>query len=192
LPSSIPETFSVRLNAIAPDAGRGEKGKRVLFVREKKYQEDAMFFSSQNPLPDTTDDPTSIGKFFPSELRWQIIEQSSDCIKVLDLDGLLLYMNRGGQKTMEIDDFSICRLTGWLTFWEGEGFQTAQEALTRAHEGQETTFEAPTPTAKGTPKWWEVTVSPILDTEGQVTHILAISRDITARKQVEEERTGSG
>lgn len=142
-----------------------------------------MFRSSQYPRRQDPDDQSPIGAPFPSGLRWQIIEQSSDCIKVLDLDGRLLYMNRGGQKTMEIDDFSTCYLADWLSFWSGDGLQAAQEALARARQGQEETFEAENLTAKGTLKWWEVTVSPVLDAEGQVSHILAVSRDSTERKR---------
>ncbi|NJR63323.1 MAG: PAS domain-containing protein [Cyanobacteria bacterium CRU_2_1] len=39
---------------------------------------------------------------------------------------------------------------------------------------------------KGTPKWWDVVVTPILDEAGQVSQLLAVSRDITDRKQAEE------
>ena len=35
------------------------------------------------------------------------------------------------------------------------------------------------PTARGTPRWWAVTVSPILGQDGQVGQILAVSRDVT-------------
>ena len=38
------------------------------------------------------------------ELKRRIIESSSDCIKVLDLDGNLLFMSSGGQQLLEIDD----------------------------------------------------------------------------------------
>ena len=41
-------------------------------------------------------------------------------------------------------------------------------------------------TAKGTPKWWEVVVTPIYGSEGSISEILSVSRDITARKQAEQ------
>ena len=38
------------------------------------------------------------------ELKRRIIESSTDCIKVLDLDGNLLFMSSGGQQLLEIDN----------------------------------------------------------------------------------------
>jgi hypothetical protein len=41
-----------------------------------------------------------------TEFSRQILENSTDCIKVLDLDGRLEFMSAGGMRMMEIDDFS--------------------------------------------------------------------------------------
>ncbi|GER91178.1 hypothetical protein KDW_53400 [Dictyobacter vulcani] len=117
------------------------------------------------------------------ELRRQIIEQSSDCIKLLDLNGHLLYMNRGGQQVMEIDDFSTCYSADWLSFWSGANLKLASNALATARNGGTATFEGEALTAKGTPKWWEVTVTPVLDAQDRLSHLLSISRDITERKR---------
>ena len=40
-------------------------------------------------------------------------------------------------------------------------------------------FDAFCPTAKGTPKWWDVLVTPIIGSDGKVSNLLAVSRDIT-------------
>ena len=59
--------------------------------------------------------------------------------------------------------------------------------MTRAVGGEVSSFQAYCPTAKGTPKWWEVTVSPVRDADGgRVVRLLSVSRDITERKQVED------
>jgi PAS domain S-box-containing protein len=44
-------------------------------------------------------------------------------------------------------------------------------------------FDGSALTAKGTPKWWEVIVTPILATDGKVSQILSVSRDMTDRKR---------
>ncbi len=122
------------------------------------------------------------------EFKNRILDSSSDCIKVLSLDGRLLYMNTGGLCLMEIDDLNSYLNTEWLYFWEGSYRQEAEQALAATKAGQVSIFYGYCPTTKGTPKWWEVIVSPILDAFGQVERILLISRDITDRKQVEIER----
>lgn len=119
------------------------------------------------------------------EFKNRILESSSDCIKVLNLEGRLLYMNTGGLCLMEIDDFNSHLNTEWLCFWEGSYRQQAEEALAAAKTGEIRIFRGYCPTVKGTPKWWEVIVSPILDASGQMERLLLISRDITERKKTE-------
>ncbi|MEH2306835.1 PAS domain-containing protein [Nostoc sp.] len=119
------------------------------------------------------------------EFKNRILESSSDCIKVLSLDGRLLYMNTGGLCLMEIDDLNSHLNTEWLCFWEGSYRQQAEQALAAAKTGEVNIFRGYCPTVKGTPKWWEVVVSPILDASGQLERILLISRDITERKKTE-------
>ncbi|MEH2289345.1 response regulator [Nostoc sp.] len=119
------------------------------------------------------------------EFKNCILDSSSDCIKVLSLEGRLLYMNTSGLSLMEIDDLNSCLNTEWLCFWEGSDRQQAQQALATAKVGEVSIFRGYCPTAKGTPKWWEVVVSPILDASGELERILLISRDITDRKKIE-------
>ncbi|WP_161883469.1 GAF domain-containing protein [Deinococcus alpinitundrae] len=116
-----------------------------------------------------------------------IIDASADCIKVLDLDAHLLSMNAGGMATMEVDDFGRCQHVVWPSFWEGESRLQVEAAVEAARLGQTSTFEGPALTFAGTPKWWEVRVSPIWGEDGTVTQLLAISRDVTARKTAEQQ-----
>ncbi|MBG1262392.1 PAS domain-containing protein [Nostoc commune] len=119
------------------------------------------------------------------EFKNRILDSSSDCIKVLSLNGRLLYMNTGGLCLMEIDDLDSYLNTEWLCFWEGSYRQQAEQALAAAKIGEVSIFRGYCPTAKGTPKWWEIVVSPILDASGQMERVLLISRDITERQKTE-------
>lgn len=122
-----------------------------------------------------------------AEFIRRILESSKDCIKVLDLDGRLLYMNDGGQDLMEIDNFNQeVRHAPWLSFWQGCDRTTAQKAFTTACAGGIGRFDGYCSTAKGTPKWWEVVVTPMFNEDNEVTEILSVSRDITARKVAEQ------
>jgi PAS domain S-box-containing protein len=120
------------------------------------------------------------------ELNRRIIESSNDCIKVLDLEGRLLYMNLNGQKVLEICDINAYINAPWLNFWEGEAREAAAGAMARAKVGEKGSFRGYSPTALGTPKWWDVVVTPITDPRGQVVQLLAVSRDITEHKAAEE------
>lgn len=115
----------------------------------------------------------------------RVLESNQDCIKVMDLAGHILYMNDGGQVLMEIDDFATIANTQWLTFWQCSEFKAAESAFATAAAGGIGRFEGYCPTAKSTPKWWEVVVTAIRDADDRVEQILSVSSDITARKQAE-------
>ncbi|HEY9825549.1 MAG TPA: PAS domain S-box protein [Stenomitos sp.] len=116
----------------------------------------------------------------------RILESSSDCIKLLNLDGQILYMNPGGLCLMEIDDARFYLNVTWASLWQEETRATVEAAVRTAQTGELARFHSFRPTAKGTPKWWDVVVTPIFNPEGQVVQLLATSRDITDRIRSEE------
>lgn len=121
------------------------------------------------------------------EFLQRIIKSSPDCIKVLDLEGRLLYMSLGGQSLLEIDNFSSVIHSQWVNYWQEIYHQLARSAVETAKAGSVGKFQGYCPTAKGTPKWWEVVVTPLVDAQGKPEKLLSVSRDITLRKQAEEE-----
>lgn len=122
------------------------------------------------------------------EFNRRILESSSDCIKLLDCNGKLLYMNAGGMGLMEIEDFASALNTDWLRCWQGDEYEAAQAALATAKAGGLGRFQGYCPTFKQTPKWWDVVMTPIRDAAGQVVKLLAISRDITEQQAILHER----
>ena len=117
----------------------------------------------------------------------RIIDSSTDCIKVIDLEGRMLSINPCGQRLMEIEDPTHFIGRFWLDTWDDEGRQLAAEAMERARNGEIGHFCALSRTVQGSPKWWDETVSPILDAAGRPERLLVIANDITQRKQTEDE-----
>ena len=120
-----------------------------------------------------------------AEFTRRIVESNLDCIKVLDSQGRLLYLNNGGQVMMEIDDFATVANTPWLESWQGSDAESAAAALATAQAGGVGKFDGYCATAKGTPKWWEVVITPLPTFGDNVGQILSVARDITERKQLE-------
>ena len=120
------------------------------------------------------------------EFNRTVLESSPDCVKVLDAEGCLLMMNKPGLALMEIDDFSPLYGQPWTQLWPAECAQQIHEALTTAHRGETARFSAFCPTAKGTPKWWDVIVAPVRNAVGEFTRFVAVSRDMTESKRAEE------
>ncbi|WP_024507975.1 PAS domain S-box protein [Bradyrhizobium sp. ARR65] len=121
------------------------------------------------------------------ELKRRIIESSRDCIKVLDLDGNLLFMSSGGQQLLEIDDIQPYLRSCWIDFWQPEDRPKIRQALATARAGGIGRFRAFCPSAKGTPRWWEVITTPICNADGRPEQLLSVSRDITERERAEAE-----
>lgn len=118
----------------------------------------------------------------------QIFDSSDDCIKVLDLDGRILFMSRGEQVLLGIQDITPFLNTSWVEFWQEGDRQAAMDVIAHARAGEVCTFQGYRPTPSGEPKWWDIKISPIRGTEGQVERLLCISRDITERRQIEDQR----
>ena len=110
-----------------------------------------------------------------------ILDQSADCIKVVSAAGAVEYMNRNGQCAMEIDDFCAVAGHDWASLWPRDAREPIERAIAAARNGQQSRFEAFCPTAKGTPRWWDVSVSPLRRPDGTIDSFIATSRDITER-----------
>ncbi|HWJ70246.1 MAG TPA: PAS domain-containing protein [Sphingobium sp.] len=115
-----------------------------------------------------------------AETLASIFAQSVDCVKLVDLDGNLLWMNAHGQRAMEIDDFAALKGTSWSGLWPEETRPLIEDMLAQALEGRTMRFDAACPTAKGAPRWWGVTISTVADIAGRKVGFMAISRDATA------------
>ena len=137
-------------------------------------------------IRDITDRATAHDKLRESEALYRsVLEASPDCLKIIDNDGKLEYMNAKGCELLEVDDFSVLVGTDWGALWPADNKSAVIGALTAARDGHSVRFESFATTAKGTFKWWDVLVSPILDDRGETLRIFAASRDITERKRAD-------
>ena len=121
------------------------------------------------------------------EFAARLIACSRDCIKVLDLQGRLLWMNEGGMQALEICDFNPLENVSWIDFWEGADREAARAAVEAAAQGANGRFTGffPTTTTHQL-RWWDVVVSPIRNAEGKPERLLAVSRDVTDGKRSEQ------
>jgi PAS domain S-box-containing protein len=88
-------------------------------------------------------------------------------------------MSEGGKRVMEVDDFSGLADCHWPDFWTGDGNPAALAAVEQAKAGGIGRFSGFALTAKGSPRWWDVQVTPIMGSDGRPERLLSISRDIT-------------
>lgn len=120
------------------------------------------------------------------ELKSRLISCSRDCIKILDLEGRLLFMNEGGMQVLEICDIGPFLNGPWVEFWDGADREAAKAAVQAAKDGGIGRFVGyfETRTTRQ-PRWWDVVVSPVFDASGKPERLLALSRDVTQHKKNE-------
>jgi PAS domain S-box-containing protein len=116
-----------------------------------------------------------------------IVESSPDCLAMLTLEGRVDEMTPQGCRLMEIDEVAAIAKSRWTDLWTGTENAAAQSALLEARAGGAGRFQGYCPTFKGTPKWWDVIVRPVVGADGRPESLLAVSRDITEVKRAEAE-----
>jgi PAS domain S-box-containing protein len=119
------------------------------------------------------------------QFNLSVVESSRDCIKVLDLAGRLLSMNKHGQESLGITDFQPYLNQSWVEFWDVKDRAAARAALEAAVAGGIGNFVGDCAGADGTRQWWDVALTPIPGADGKPERLLAVSRNITAGKLAE-------
>lgn len=115
-----------------------------------------------------------------------VLEQSRDCIKILGPDGRIEYINSAGQCALEITDFSAVCGKRWPELWPAESREIVEHALALATHGESSEIEAWRPDGRGNRRWWQVSVSPLLEPDGALAGILTLSRDVTEHVTLRE------
>ena len=114
-----------------------------------------------------------------------VLESSPDCLKIIDKDGRIVFMNKNGQCQLELANFGEVENKMWWELWEDDNQETVKNAVQKALLGETVQFIAPRTTFKGIFKWWEVAVSPVSNSDGEIHELIAVSRDITEHKRSE-------
>jgi PAS domain S-box-containing protein len=155
----------------------------VSLVRDAEGE--PLYFIAQ--MQDVTERKQAEEDLIRSENRLRtIIETEPECVKVLGMDGALLEMNPAGLSMIEAD--SLEQVRGKPVYdYIGAGHRTAFVAFTESVlRGGSGTLEFEFVGLKGTRRWLDTNAVPLRDARGGIAGLLAITRDITERKQNEE------
>ena len=115
-----------------------------------------------------------------------MLAASGDCIKVLDVEGRILFVNESGHEKLEAFEPANLLSTLWTAFWPDE--PAALAALVEARAGRDSRFAGAAPTLRGNDRQWDVRITPVRSAAAGVTQILVISRDITEQHRLEVQK----
>ncbi|HEU4821495.1 MAG TPA: PAS domain-containing protein [Qipengyuania sp.] len=115
-----------------------------------------------------------------------VLSHSRDCIKLLNVRGEIECASAsavGALGLAEPDD-AIGKI--WSRLWPEQAQPELESAIAVAATGVSTRFDGATLRADGTARHWQVTISPVRSADGSVTHLLAVSTDVTAQVEAAE------
>jgi len=116
----------------------------------------------------------------------QIVDLSEDCILELDAAGLITSVNRHGLDMLE--GFERGDVVGhpWAEFWPPALQPVVRESLRRGMAGQPTEYSGTLTTLRGVQRQWSVSIGPLQDVAGRVHALVAVGRDVTEARRVEQ------
>ncbi|WP_293762618.1 EAL domain-containing protein [uncultured Aquitalea sp.] len=115
-----------------------------------------------------------------------IIETEPECIKVVSAEGALLEMNAAGMAMLEADSLEQIQTRGLLAFIDPAYHQAFIDLNQQVMTGKSGTLEFEVTGLRGSRRWLETHAAPMRGENGQISMTLAITRDITLRKQNEK------
>jgi len=116
-----------------------------------------------------------------------IIDSASECVKVLDLDRNLVQINPAGLAMVEADNLDQVIASGMNNIIDPE-YRDAFERMTdRVYEGEAGNFVCSITGLLGTHRWMELTSVPLRNCNKGIIGALCIARDVTERREMEDE-----
>jgi PAS domain S-box-containing protein len=126
-----------------------------------------------------------------SEEKFRVIfNHTFQFIGVLNTDGIVLQANRTALKFAGVSEEAIIGKPFWETPWWAHSLDLQEQlkhAVADAAKGRLVRFEATHPTPEGEVSYVDFSLNPVTDAEGKVVLLIPEGRDITERKQAEQE-----
>lgn len=116
-----------------------------------------------------------------------ILNTDPECIKLLGSGCELYEINKAGLEMIEANVFEEIKGHSILEIVMPAYRIKTAAMVQEAFEGKSGMMEFEMLTFKGTHRWCEINIVPYLNAEGKITNALGVTRDISARKNKEEE-----
>lgn len=115
------------------------------------------------------------------------VETTPDCIKIVDFEGRLRFMNKAGHQMIEANTTTSVKGSSVLELVAPENRDNWIEMHQRVCQGESLSWEFDLIGLQGTRRWMETHAVPLENPDGSFSQ-LAVTRDISDRKRAEEEK----
>ena len=122
-----------------------------------------------------------------SEMRLRtIVENEPECVKLVSVDGRLLEMNPAGLRMIEADEGGQVVGQPVIDLVHPEDREAFMGLHRRSGVGETGQLQFRVIGLKQTERWMETHSTPMRKTDGTISSVLSVTRDITERKRTEQ------
>ncbi len=114
-----------------------------------------------------------------------IIDAEPESVQVMARDGALRMMNPAGLEMIEADSFAEVAGQSLYSWVEEEDRPALEDLAGRVFDGESGSLQFRVTGRKGSRRWLELHAAPLRDERGDVTALLSVMRDVTARHRAE-------
>ena len=135
----------------------------------------------ERPIPPGRDEEIlDILGFIAPSFVLSMIQATSDCVKIVSVDGRIIFVNQIGLDELMGGSLVEVRDTVWSAYWPEIARPALEEAIELTTQGRHIYCELPRPTEDGDDRLWSVNLTPVFGDDDQVIAIVVLSRDMTA------------
>lgn len=116
-----------------------------------------------------------------------IFDSSPDCVRVLDMEGRPLIMNKAGRRIFGLTDDAEVAAQTWDAIGKPSDAHIVEAGWDKVREGETARFEITVRNAQGEDRCMDVIAAPIIGPDGKPARMLSIWRDITQARRASEE-----
>ncbi len=135
----------------------------------------------ERPVPPGRDEEIlDILGFVAPSFVLSMIQATSDCVKILTVDGRIIFVNQIGLDELMGGSLTEVRDTIWSAYWPAAARPALEEAIDLTTQGRHIYCELPRETVAGRDRLWSVNLTPVFGEDDRVIAIVVMSRDLTA------------
>jgi PAS domain S-box-containing protein len=127
-------------------------------------------------------------RMLEERLRIQVamLDMTIDCVKVITPDGCLSNINKAGRVALGVPETSSYGMD-WLSLLPEEIRAGGCVALDVARKGENSRFDGCSQLPSEAKRYWDNSLTPVLNADGRTEVILCLSRDVTLQRSIEEQ-----
>ncbi|HEX9020005.1 MAG TPA: PAS domain S-box protein [Nitrospirota bacterium] len=115
-----------------------------------------------------------------------IIDTEPECVKLLNADGTLIFMNRAGLDMMQVDSLDQVKGQSVYPLVLPAYREAFQKLMREIFEGRTASLVFEMTGVRGRRLWLDTHAVPLRNEKEEIVAVLAITRDVTERKKTEE------